>query len=265
MRHCRSRLKEFGLNLRNRRSGLDGLFWDIFGQDWRTFVLFWGIVCQDWRNFGWFWGKTPTNPGPNSQVYLKHNIAVPRPVEAGVVVLHGSDNSVGEFCWGGTWASWIILGIATAEKDIQPPTLRAPQEIASDESTERARLILVQAHEYVKSSVDNGMKKLKTNCKCHYMWISIGFLTWGAAEYFPFVFELILSRSLFFFSSKFQPFISFLWYDWKSGHMLPTGQRCAPPIVTMWSQSCQKFYKVASNFSQSNPKLFKSRLQVALM
>ena len=174
----------------------------MVGQDWENFVLFWGIVGQDWRNFGWFWGKTPTNPGPNSQVYLKHNIAVPRPVEAGVVVLHGSDNSVGEFCWGGTWASRIILGIATAEKDIQPPTLRAPQEIASDESTERARLILVQAHEYVKSSVDNGMKKLKTNCKCHYMWISIGFLTWGAAEYFPFVFELILSRSLLFFFFK---------------------------------------------------------------
>ena len=30
MRHCRSRLKEFGLNLRNRRSGLDLAYFKAF-------------------------------------------------------------------------------------------------------------------------------------------------------------------------------------------------------------------------------------------
>lgn len=43
-----------------------------------------------------------------------------------------------------TLASLIILGMATAEKDIHPPTLREPQAIAREESTWKVLLLAIR-------------------------------------------------------------------------------------------------------------------------
>ena len=96
-----------------------------------------------------------------------------------------------------------------------------------------------------------------------------GFLTWGAAEYFPFAFELILSRSLLlFFSSKFHQSLNFISLT-RLKKWPYAAQRYAPPIVTMWSQICQKLYqscvKVLPKLQSIFLKLNKTRLQVASM